>query len=244
MDLRYSYILLFILPKLLPLLIIFILRKDLRRVIWAKGLIGGALGLAADFLLTKYYWQPYTLFGRGIVSIESFIYGFCAVALVAVIYLFITERKDKIIKLYQDKKFILKTISFYIVMIIIGGGVIYSIMRILNLDVWLSTTLVIVLLVALTIIRLRKWQLIKTYLGHALIVVLIMLAIGSISYFIWWLIYPNFWPDVLILDVNWNITILGFMPLSELIYWTIILGAVELELGDQPGRKIVKKKPI
>ena len=40
-DFRYSCLLLFILPILIPLVIVFIRRKDLRRVIMVKGLMGG-----------------------------------------------------------------------------------------------------------------------------------------------------------------------------------------------------------
>jgi hypothetical protein len=204
--------------------------------------MGGILGLSADWLLLQYYWQPYTLLGRGVVSVEPFLCGFCAVALVAVCYLFISGRRDKIVKLYQQPKFLIRLIVNYFMMLAIGCCIIYFLMYICKLDVWISISSVFFILVLFVMLRLKKWELIRIYISHALIVTGIMLMIGLVSYFLWWLAFPSYWPDVLILNASWNVTILGFMPLSELIYWTLILGAVELELGEQPGKKITKKK--
>ena len=240
-DLKYSYILLFIIPKLIPLIIIFALRKDLRRVILVKGLMGGVLGLVADFLLTQYYWQPYTVFGRGIVSIEAFIYGFCAVALVAVLYLFVSNRRDRIAKLYESPKFIVRMLAHFVFLVFVGGGIIYCLTHFVGIDIMLAISAACIVAVLGVIIRIRDWSLIKKYLWHALIVVAIMLGLAVISYGLWWLFYPNFWSDVLIFDASWNIIILGFIPLSELLYWTLMLGAVEIELGEPPGRKIAKR---
>jgi hypothetical protein len=238
-DLKYSYLLLFVVPTLIPLIIIFVMRKDLRRVILVKGLMGGVVGLVADWLLIGRYWEPYTIFGRGIVSVEAFLCGFCTVALAAVCYLFVSNRRDRIMKLYENSGFVVRMFLAFVIVLMVGAAIMFAVMKLTGLDVMLTTVIVAGLFTIGVFVWLRSWKLIREYLWHAFLVVVTMLAIGAVSYGLWHMIFPSYWHDVLI-ATNWNVMVLGFMPLSELIYWTLILGAAEIGFGEPPGRKIKK----
>jgi hypothetical protein len=202
--------------------------------------MGGILGMVADWLLIGRYWEPYTFFGRSIVSVEAFMCGFCALSLVAVCYLFISGRRDKIVKLYKDKTFVVKTFLIYIAMLVVGSVVILMLVELAELSIMSAVIILIGLFIVYALVRLRSPKLMREYLWHAFLVVIVMMAIAAISYGVWHIVFPNYWPDVLI-EVGWSTMVLGFIPLSELIYWTLILGAVEIGFGEPPGRRIGKK---
>ncbi|MFA4818562.1 MAG: lycopene cyclase domain-containing protein [Patescibacteria group bacterium] len=82
---------------LVPWLIIFVRRVDLRKeMIWA-GIIGSLLAIT-DFLYVPEYWRPPTIFNlvnKVGFSIEDLVFGFLGGGLASVIFEFIEQRKLK-----------------------------------------------------------------------------------------------------------------------------------------------------
>jgi len=127
----------------------------------------------------------------------------------------------------------------YLVTLGVFALLIIALFYLLNIDIAVSIFIACGVSIIYTLVRLRNLELIKKYLLRAVIVVAVLLGLAVVSYWVGSLIFPEYWSDVLGAGLGWNMVILGFMPLSELIYWTLIMSAVYIELGEPPGK--VKK---
>lgn len=100
-------------------MIIFLLRKDLRKeMLWAS-LIGLPFGFI-DYLLIPRYWQPDIIFDFGIkqgFGIESFLFFSLMAGISSVIYEFV-ERK-KLVKIKGDKRHHFLVLIFWVTLFII-----------------------------------------------------------------------------------------------------------------------------
>jgi hypothetical protein len=118
---------------------------------------------------------------------------------------------------------------------------IFCLIHFFNLDAFISIAIACSVAMIYLLARLRSWQLIGKYLLHTAIVVVILFAVAMISYFIGSLLFPAYWADVLNGDLGWNFMVLGFLPLSELIWWTLIMSSAYVRISEPPGR--IRKKP-
>lgn len=73
-------------PFLLGAALIYWRRRDLRAPILKVGLLGGIAGVLAELWYFADYWQPMTLLGKGVISIEDFLAGAGIAALSVVLY--------------------------------------------------------------------------------------------------------------------------------------------------------------
>jgi hypothetical protein len=108
-----------------------------------------------------------------------------------------------------------------------------------GIDVIVTIAVLIGFLAISSLVQLRNKTLLKKYLKHMVMVTAIMLGIAVVAYWIGHLLFPDYWGEVLTMNAQWNIMILGFMPLSELRYWTIILGGLYFEFGEPPGKMVL-----
>ena len=112
-------------------LLIFVIRKDLRReMLWAS-FVGAPFGIL-DYFLVPEYWNPESLFGLikiyG-VGIESFLLFFLMSGIVSVIYEFLARRRTK--KMKSSRKFhllplLLGVICFFVLTLLFPSEAIYN----------------------------------------------------------------------------------------------------------------------
>lgn len=204
----YTYLLLS-LGFLLPLAVIFLLRRDLAGLGLKVGVIGGAAGLISEAFYFHDYWRPPSLLGTAHISIEDFLFGFAITALSAVIFPFITKSQFSASQTRQRQK-------AYGIFFVAGllGMIIFTLL--LGYNSILISSLIFILLTVI-ILRSRR-DLIKPALVSAGAIIALSLAV-YLPLFNW--LSPDFWNSYwLLADSRWGITILGNIPLSEMLWYT------------------------
>ena len=200
---RFIYLLLPI-PFLILLIVIFILRKDMRRRIIKVGLIGGVAGWAANIWYFIDYWHPPSLFGQTVFSIEDFVTGFALAAVGVTLWPFITKRPYvKSPKGSKRKPLLLFTLA----------GILYFVLLVNVFKVGSPVATLSLVLIPSIVMIARKPQLLK----QALIVGGIVLAISFVDYFFLFHVFSTDYLQryFLMTDRWYDPSILGFYPFLE-----------------------------
>ena len=228
----YAYLMLCIL-MFFPWIIIYLTRKDLRRRMIKAGLFALPFGWVSEIWYFEDYWQPPTTAGVGQLSIEDALSAFFIVGIS--ITLFDALFTSKNIKNQQ------KRVPSFIFLLILG----LTLMGIFSS--WLKFNSIFVTgfacyFVTAIILTLRPDLLFPAFLSgilNSLLFIIIYLVLFN-------LIFPNFWESYWLLkDTKYNITILGKIPLTEVLWynsWGTLAGC----LYDYAGgySKELKKKFI
>lgn len=184
-------------------LVIFLLRKDLRKeMIWAS-LVGLPFGFI-DYFLIPNYWHPDVIFDFGIkhgLGIESFLFFGLMAGISSVIYEFM--EKEKLVKMRGDKShhFLVLVFLFSLFMVLAFSfpkSVVYSLMMVLSLG-------------AIMLILLRR-----DLLKHIVMSGFIFTIFYFIIFVIMKEIFINIVPEFYNVSGFWNILIVG-VPIEELL---------------------------
>jgi hypothetical protein len=226
-DHKYSYIILGALFLILWL-ILFSLRKDVRREMWATSLLFGVVALILEPVIYNDWWVPLTITGT-IPCIESFLFGFACGGIAAVIYEEISRKKLKPIK-----KEIEKNNSKLWAITILGFISFFSMFCILKIDSFLSSSISMIILI--TIIYTKRPDLIKNSIVSGIATLISAFIIYSIMQIITpgWI--ESFWifkntPKIIFLNV----------PIDDII-WFLLFGALWGPLYEYiKNKKLVNK---
>lgn len=202
MSLKYAYLVCcFIL--FIFWLIIFFLRKDLRKeMLWAS-IVGLPFGFI-DYFLIPGYWHPDVVFDLGIkhgFGLESFLFFSLMAGITSVIYEFV--EKKKLIKIKGNKHhhflILIFAITFFITFgIIFPNQIIYN--------------LIITLFVGgITLIFLRKDLLRKIVMSGFIFAVFYFIVFIVINN-----IFSNFIPSFFNVPSVWSVSVIG-VPIEELL---------------------------
>lgn len=204
---KYTYLLLGLLV-VAPLIGILFARKDLAGKAIKLGALGGFAGLLAEFFYFRDYWRPPSLMGTATISVEDFIFGFAITALSFTAYTWLF--KAKFIEQAYPSRHKLYLLFF------VGG---LAAMVLFNLHLGVNSIFVssAVFLFFTAIILFMRRDLIKVGLYSAGIVTAF---IGAVYILLFNVISPQFWDKYwLLADTKWGITILGNVPLTEMIWY-------------------------
>lgn len=204
----YAYLILTI-PFLISLAWIFWRRSDLRRSIIRVGILGGIIGMISELWYYQDYWRPETLFGKGIPSIEDFLFGFGIVGLGASLSFYILRKTWPKVEKGRTTRLIVFIVSVIALFIILTNF--------LNINSMISTY---ILFVSVVVIGLIRWP----NLWKPMIISAIgLIVIGVLSYAITWLLVSRNQTDIndiyLINDQWWAPVYFGFLPLTEVIWY-------------------------
>jgi len=210
---QYSYLLMGIIFFIFWLVFWF-WKKNNRREMFIISVITGICGPLADILYTKDWWSPATLTGNPI-GIESVLVGFMIGGIAAVAYEDIFRKRIKIsfLKRFKEKKNLTKLIFVFIMM----AAVFFFTYFIMGLNSLLATLIPIFIL--LSIIYLKKPDLIFNSIISGLILVVIAALVYSTLSFIspGWL--ENFWHFT-----NTPMMFIIGLPIDDFI-WYLFVGA-------------------
>lgn len=237
-DDRFIYLLLTV-PFILVMILIFVLRKDLRRRIIKVGLIGGIAGWTSNIWNLMDYWHPPTVFGQTILSMEDFIVGFSVAAISVTLYPFLT--KTPALKGGVSKKKSLITLivalTWIACFIIFVNGFKFS----------SAAVTFFLFLISTVVILIQKPSLFR----RGLITGAALFVIGFINYFfLFHVLSPDYIPKYFELTDQWyNPTIFGFYPFLEGMWYLMwgIFAAVYVDylaLATTPKSKTKASKAL
>lgn len=225
---KYTYLFLSVAVFALFLVVISS-RKDLYRVVLKLGLVGGAAGLISELFYFRDYWRPPSLAGIATISLEDFLFGFAITALSVVIYPVLAKSAHKV--KHQPRK------RLYGLFFILG----LLSMFIFNLALEVNSIIVssIVFLMLTVIILFIRTDLTRVAIVSSLTVVAAVVLIYLVLFNI---VSPNFWNDYwLLANSKWGITILGNLPLTEMLWYFCWVLFASVSYPFASGKELVDK---
>lgn len=205
MDPKYSY-LLFASLSLIPWLLLYLYRKDLRREMLITSVFLAVFGILAEYMwYTKDWWHPPTITGT-VIGIEDLILGFGAGGVAAVLY---KEIFHKAIYKYGNFKFSQWVLVLPLLLTFAVMHILFAYFGIFSF--WAN---IIGFAVGLVLMSLLRPDLEAEALEGGLFVTLLAVPI----YWIIVLLFPNW------IQTYWDFrNVAGFMimgiPYEELVWW-------------------------
>lgn len=212
-------------------LILFLWRRDVGKEMLYISLFFGIIALLTESLYIQDWWKPLTITGTS-VGIEDFLFGFAIAGCAAVFYEEIFKKKVKIRKANKIRKRKRNLNFFYIIALMaVLFAFLFDILRINTL-----ITSIITFLVPISVIYIKRKDLIIDSLATGIILTVIMI----IAYSALGIISPGFIGQFWIFDTA-ETMVLG-IPIREII-WYFLAGALIGPLYEywQEGRLANKK---
>jgi len=230
MDYRYAYLIgtigLFIIW-----LVLFLLRRDLKKVILSISFIFGIFGLIVDPIYSLDWWFPLTV-ANLMPGIESFILGFTVGGISSVIYLEIFREKLKSRRLTRKK---LKKLEInHFILLFIGLFLFLICFFVFNLNSFYSSFPSILIPLFLL------WFLRKDLIFESIMSGILVTLVSFVFYFIPELIFPGWINSAWNFDLISGILILG-APIEDLIWFFIVGLALGPSYEFWHEKNIVKK---
>jgi hypothetical protein len=204
---RYVYLLLGI-ALLAPLVPMLLSRKDLALKAAKLGLLGGIAGLVAELFYFRDYWRPPSLLGVATISVEDFVFGFAITALSFAIFPSLFGYTFKSSE-HQNRS------NVYLLFFIggFGGMLFFNVYLHIN-SIFVSSGIFIVLSAIMLFIR-RDLLAPALYSAAALTGIIVGIYVVLFN-----VLSPNFWDTYwLLANTKWGVTILGNLPLTELLWY-------------------------
>jgi peptidoglycan/LPS O-acetylase OafA/YrhL len=207
---QYQYIYLTINIILLPIWIMLFLRKDTRKEMLVISLIAGILGIFAEIIYTKDWWNPITITG-GAIGVETFLFGFLISGISSVIYMVFFREKLK------KTKPLKKNLKKALLIIILGCAIFFGGYYLFRLNSFIATLLSFGVLTI--IILFKRRDLIK----NSIISGLMISFLGLIIYAFLKILFPEWIDETLYFKNIPRIIVLNLIPLEDLI-WFFVAG--------------------
>lgn len=212
---QFSYLLLTVNISFVWLLIYFC-RKDLRRRILKSSIFGGGAGIVSEFWYFSDYWDPPSIFGLAVVSIEDVLFGFLITGVSVSIFDFILSKDSK--KSGKGNK---KLFGVFFILGLLGLLLFNNFLGFRSILV--TSFFFIAFSVIMVIIR---HDLLFPSIVSGIFMVIIMAIIYSIVFGI---ISPEYWNKYLIYkEMNFDLIVCKYIPPSELLWyfaWGCFVGA-------------------
>ncbi len=229
---EYTYLLLGLLI-LAPLTGIVLARKDMAAKTVKLGLLGGMTGILAEFFYFKDYWRPPSLLGTATISFEDFIFGFAITALSFTAYAWLRNARFTQ-PVYTSRH------KLYLLFFIGGLGAMF----LFNLHLGVNSIFVssAVFLLCTTVMFFMRRDLIKVGAYSTLVVVAFMIVVYVLLFDV---VSPRFWDSYwLLADTKWGVTILGNVPLTEMLWYASWIVFASISYPFVSGRAIHQKQRL
>jgi len=224
----YTYLFISLL-LFLPWLIMYALRKGLRKKMLKVSVMGGLAGFVAEYWYFKDYWHPPTLMGQSVISIEDFLFGFTIMGIAVSVYEFaFSVTKEQVYK--KRKKmfghmFITGVLCLMIFNIILGINSI-----IVSCAVFVAFTIFILFL---------RPDLLVQAITSGVLTVLVVLPVYALLFNV---VNPSYWDSYWFLArTKLGLTVLGNIPVTELSWYFTLGSFVGAAHSFASGRAQVKQ---
>jgi len=195
----------------LPWIIIYSLKMRLRKKMLKASIMGGLAGFIAEYWYFKDYWQPPTLLGQSVISIEDFLFGFTITGIAVSIYEFMFSVKSAP-RLRNRKK-----MFGHMFLVGILCMMVFNIIFTINSIVVSCSVFLIYTAFMVTLRPDLKVQAITSGLLTVTIVLPVYILLFNV-------INPNYWDSYwLLARTRLGVTVLGNIPVTELS-WYFSLG--------------------
>lgn len=188
------------------------------------------MGIVSEYWHLQDYWQPVSLFGTGVFSIEDVLFGFGAAALGAMLPLYIFKLQWPLKQKGRNTRIIFSVIGSLAVLIVLT--------TILGVNSIISTYIIFIVAIIFSLWK-RLWLWRQMLVGAAS-----LLAIGVFIYALWHLTGMFSWGEsgVYILHQPWAPIFFDFLPLTEIL-WYVLWGMAAAGLpyfinGDKEATKL------
>ncbi len=208
MAYQYFYIV-WALLFLIPWVIIFLLRKDLRMEMLFISIACGFGGIAMEWIFLIDWWHPLTITGTP-VGIEDFIWPFSAGGVAAVAYEFLRQMRLVPVRPINN--------STLIAFMLVFPALFLSAFFIFHLSSFYTTMLSYLFGILAVLITRRDLA------WNSIISSVLMLLIGAPIYFLILAVFPEAVHSFWYLDERWYTQVLGGFPLEEWL-WLFLTGA-------------------
>lgn len=226
---KYAYLLLG-LSLAVVLAVLLFRRKDLALKATELGLFGGLVGLLAQAFYLRDYWRPPTVLGANTISVEDFIFGFMITALGTVVYPALFGYA------YGERKHPRQRWLF---------GLFFAaiFLSLLVFNVYLGVNSIVVSYAAFiilgTIMLIMRRDLLRPATYSTIVMTILMVIIYVMLFGV---IAPNFWHNFwLLANTKWGVTILGGVPLTEVIWYMGCGLFVAVSYPFISGRELIKR---
>lgn len=194
------------LPYVALSIVIWVLRRDLRRTILIAAVIGAILGLVVEWWYLVDYWRPPTILGPARQSVEDVLFGASSTVIAVTAAAFFLKEKLKPVTKSSLKKITLLAIVIFGLMLILTA---------LGVNSIIASSGLIFLAGVYTIIRVPK--LLRGALLSGTVLVILTFVTYSILFGI---ISPHYIEDYFLLTGEpWNPTLFSFLPVAEVIWY-------------------------
>jgi len=225
---RFTYLFLG-LAILLPVIVCFILRYDLRNKILKFGGIGGVTGIISEAFYFRDYWRPINMFGVATLSLEDFLFGFAITSLSFAAYATIFQKTFKNPSPRRGRLYLSFFVLGLVAMVIFNVGIGFN-------SIFVSSCIFIILS---SIILYTRRDLLKPAFYSVVFVISYVLVIYVIL-FSW--IDPMFWDKYWRLaGTMWDIRLVG-APLTELLWYASWIIFASISYAFVSGRKFSNKR--
>ncbi|MDO8648896.1 MAG: lycopene cyclase domain-containing protein [Candidatus Peregrinibacteria bacterium] len=182
-------------------------RPDLRKHMLKVSIGGGIAGLLSGFWYLTDYWRPPTIVGTGVPSPEDFLFGFAITGIAATVYDLLFRTHEVRVHAEQFRM----TVGF----IVLGFLSLLLFTNVLGLNsILVSSCAFLLLSAAIVILRpdLLRVSLLSATVTTGLIIPIYILLFDVLS--------PEYWNRYwLLADTSIGVTILGNVPLTEVLWY-------------------------
>ena len=192
---------------MLPWLLLYNTKKGVRKKMLKASVMGGLSGFIAEYWYFNDYWQPPTLLGQSVISIEDFLFGFTITGISVSIYECTFAVKMVHSFANQRKLFGLLFLTGITFMMV------FNVMLGINSIIVSCLAFIFFTIIMITI----RFDLLKQAVLSGILTLLIVIPVYTLLFDV---INPGYW------DAHWllaktqlGITVLGNIPVTELVWY-------------------------
>lgn len=202
----YTYLLITLL-LLMPWLLIYGLKASVRKKMIKASIMGGLSGLIAEYWYFKDYWQPPTILGQSVISVEDFLFGFTITGIAVSIYEVAFAKNYQATHKNRRRQF--------------GYMFLCGVLCMMVFNVMLGINSIIVsciaFLVFTAVMLCFRSDLLKQSLLSGILTLCIIVPVYT---FLFDFLNPGYWAaHWLLAKTQLGITVLGNIPVTELVWY-------------------------
>ena len=184
------------------------MRQELLSKVLKVGSLAGLLGIFSEYFYYKDYWHPPGIFGPTTIALEDFVLAFAITALSFITYVWIFSHKF-------SKPIYPVRYRLYLLFFVAGLSVMFLFNSYLGFNSVLVSSAVFVLFSV--VMMLQRRDLIRVSLYSVGVIILYIIGVYIILFDV---LSPQFWDRYwLLANTKLGITILGNIPLTEIIWY-------------------------
>lgn len=193
-------------------------------------LMGGLAGFIAEYWYFKDYWQPPALFDNAFISLEDFLFGFSITGVASTVYSFVFPVAEMQMECKRKRQFG--------IMFLVGVLIMFLFNTWLGFNSIIVSTVTFMLFSGIMVYFRR--DLMRRCLMSGLFSLIIIIPVYSL---IFNLINPYYWQRYwLLADTSYGLTVLGNIPVTELVWyftWGCLVGTAPGFVSGKVGMQVI-----